>query len=284
MNQSTLVGIVFVVSTTHLAWLESQTPQSESSSSVPVEVAILGVHRAKDSEEGTPKSGASAGLLSGDRAPIRQVLKRLQTFQPTMLAVEAAFDNSLYAERYRRFLAGDQRLIDLFSNLAEQLAFTLGKKLGHEKVYPIDFKMELNEARMHELLRSSPQSQAIYQEMMDYGNQMAAKHHELSTEGSLLDLLIHLNGEEAISQNQSFYTDFILRMGEGKNYGGAEVVASWYERNLKIFHNLHRITLGQQDERVLIFIDHAHIKYLRDLIRESSHFKFVDIVPILKKE
>ena len=52
------------------------------------------------------------------------------------------------------------------------------------------------------------------------------------------------------------------------------MVASWYERNLKIFSNLQR--LAAQKERVFLLFGAGHLRILRDLVQADRNLKWVD--------
>ncbi len=253
----------------------AQTSSSEPKPFTPIQIAILGVHQ--------PDNLTKDTLSPQRRADFQLALERLTTFQPTMVAVQTPFGKASLVGRYQRFLTGGQQLVP-FSDEVEELTFRLAKQLGHQAIFPIDFQMKPYQDPLPELLKRSPLNQAIYQEMIEYGTRLAEKQKKLLTEKSFLEFLIYLNSQEAISENHRFYVDFIVRMGAEESYAGADVIANWYEHNLKIFHNLHRITKGHSGQRVLTIIAQDHVKYLRDLIRDSSHFEYTDILTILKGE
>ena len=253
----------------------AQISSSEPKPSAPTQVAILGVHQ---------PDGLTKDTLSPQRrADFQLALERLTTFQPTIVAVQGPFGKTSPVDRYQRFLTGGQQLVP-FSDEVEELTFRLAKQLGHQVIFPIDLQMKPYPDPLPELLERSPSNQAIYQEMIEYGTRLAEKQKDLLAEKSFLEFLIYLNSQEAISENHRFYSDFIIRMGVEESYAGADVIANWYEHNLKIFHNLHRITAGHSGQRVLTIIAQDHVKHLRDLIRESSHFEYTDILTILKGE
>ena len=253
----------------------AQTSSSEPRPSTPTQIAILGVYQ--------PDRLAKDPLNPQRRADFQLALERLTAFQPTMIAVQGPFGKTSLVDRYQRFLTGGQQLVP-FSDEVEELTFRLARQLGHQAIFPIDLQMRPYPDPLPELLERSPSNQAIYQQMIEYGTRLAEKQKNLLTEKSFLEFLIYLNSQEAISENHRFYADFIIRMGAEKSYAGADVIANWYKHNLKIFHNLHRITAGHSGQRVLTIIAQDHVKYLRDLIRESSHFEYIDILAILEGE
>jgi hypothetical protein len=56
----------------------------------------------------------------------------------------------------------------------------------------------------------------------------------------------------------------------------------WYERNLKMFHNVTRITdFEKEGERLLIIVGSAHVKLLEDFIEDAPYYEFVNILEYL---
>jgi hypothetical protein len=61
------------------------------------------------------------------------------------------------------------------------------------------------------------------------------------------------------------------RVGKDKEYPGVDLLADWYERNLKIFSNITRIT-ESQDDRILVIIGGNHVKLLQQFIEDSGEY------------
>ncbi|HKT70750.1 MAG TPA: DUF5694 domain-containing protein, partial [Terriglobales bacterium] len=59
------------------------------------------------------------------------------------------------------------------------------------------------------------------------------------------------------------------------NYAGADMVASWYKRNLRIMNNLERLQLARTD-RVFILFGQGHVKLLRDFMNATPGFCVVN--------
>jgi pheromone shutdown protein TraB len=61
-------------------------------------------------------------------------------------------------------------------------------------------------------------------------------------------------------------------VGKGQSYPGVDWLASWYERNLRIFANVLRIT-ESTDERILIVYGSGHVPLLMQYLRESKRYR-----------
>src|SRR5262249_18014579 len=72
---------------------------------------------------------------------IADVAARIEKFLPTKIALETPAGSRAMQERLDQFLAGNYTLT---TDEREQLGLRLAKSLGHDKVYAIDFKEDLN--------------------------------------------------------------------------------------------------------------------------------------------
>lgn len=203
------------------------------------------------------------------------LVRKFLPFQPDAVAVEAAIGAQAYIDRsYEIFQLEDlqnpkkmqtetlgeielfgQRLPIPYRNEAIQIGYRLAKQLGHPKVYAVDEDMALN---MDVLNDPTPALQ----------DDMARR-----AEGTLAGLYRYFNGAAWSALNHSVYIQANAVSGTGR-YAGAEMVASWYERNLKIFSNLQR--LAAQKERVFLLFGAGHLRILKDLVQADRDLKWVD--------
>ncbi len=82
-------------------------------------------------------------LLPKRQAEIKEVVDLLKRFNPTKVAVEAPRGDSATIARYKAYVKGE---IELRKSEEEQIGFRLAKLLGHETIYPIDVRMNLDNA------------------------------------------------------------------------------------------------------------------------------------------
>jgi hypothetical protein len=89
----------------------------------------------------------------------------------------------------------------------------------------------------------------------------------------LLDYFRHMNSPESHRYGYGAYLigDFKL-----DQHRGADILSVWwYNRNLRIFRNIQRITQGPED-RILVVIGNGHAAVLRQLFEASPEFEFVE--------
>lgn len=69
-------------------------------------------------------------------------------------------------------------------------------------------------------------------------------------------------------------------LGTDEDPAGAEVVAAWYERNLKIYSNIARLVEGPQ-ERVLVIFGSGHLPQLVGFFDENPDYEVVPALDVL---
>ena len=211
---------------------------------------------------------------------IEQLVKQLREFKPTKLAFE--IDDSRSAEinaTYQDYLNGTYKLKRYES---DQIGFRLAKQMGHSKVYCVDYfrddpiiREDIDErlvnydafaetnGQEHLLSSPSPTEGKITQDA-DGRTWVVREKYE-----SMIEMYIRINRDEGVRKNLRDYLR-IARIGLQDAYPGANWVAHfWYNRNLKTFVNLTRIT-ESEDERILLIIGAGHLGFLKQIVEDSE--------------
>jgi hypothetical protein len=90
-------------------------------------------------------------------------------------------------------------------------------------------------------------------------------------EGTIGQTLYRMNTPDAIQGAHDPYLRFLLPIVDEGSVPGADLLAAWYERNIRIFANLHRLGLNP-DDRVFLVFGAGHIPILRQLVEDSPYF------------
>lgn len=210
---------------------------------------------------------------------ITELVERLIDFRPTKVAVEAPYGDSATLGRYREYVAGER---ELRRSEEEQIGFRLAARLGHSQVYPIDVRLMLNDEAIGPVVRAHPEFQRKMAFLDSLGNFALETMARLLREGSVGETLYEMNRPEFIEMSHWPYVDVFAPIVEGDNYAGADMVADWYKRNLRIFANLTRIN-DSPDDRIFVVYGQGHIKILRDLVIEAPDYCIVDPLPYLRQ-
>lgn len=229
--------------------------------------------------------GADAFNLEADdvlapkrQAEIRAVVDRLARFAPTRVAVEAPWADTATVARYRAYVEGER---ELRRSEEEQIGFRLAGRLGHETVHAVDVRLDLDFEAVGRVASRDERLSRRLAEMQEVGRQAMALMGRWLAEGTVGSMLRHMNEPDNLFRAHMIYTDFFVPVVVGDDYAGADMVAGWYRRNLRIFANLTRVAT-EPDDRLLVVYGQGHIPILRQLVIEHPDFCVEDPVPYLE--
>ena len=216
------------------------------------------------------------------------LLNQIAEYKPTKILLERnrVLKDSSINNQYQNYLLGKFKL-DKVSDEIYQIGFKLAKKLGHKRIYCSDasaewFGIELDWDNFDysEILKSKGQFKKAYR--YDYQS-LYKKNDSLKTVQSLLDHFVMINdSKDRLLDHQAYLTEVILG-GAGDNYLGADSVAKWYRRNLRIYANAYDLTNFNHEERLLLIYGSGHVWQLRQLFNDSPDFKYIEQNLYLKK-
>jgi hypothetical protein len=222
------------------------------------------------------------------QAEIREVVKALGRFHPTKVAIESPFKGSGWragtnqsdmseAARYTAYLQGRY---ELASDEREQIGFRLARQAGLAAISPVDYPMFMNGVTPNEIADSAL-ARTTATPMAS--TRPLTPEEQLFRESTVAVNLVRVNSDTSIVANASSYPSMLLPdTTTTALYAGADLVANWYKRNLRIFSNLARITDFGKD-RVLLVIGAGHIHILSDLALTSSYYCLVSPLDYLPR-
>jgi hypothetical protein len=191
-------------------------------------------------------------LVPTRQAEIRAVVDALTGFQPTKVAVEAPWADSATYARWHEYVAGER---ELRKSEEEQIGFRLAHLSGHETIYPIDVRLQLDDEALGPLIGQNLAFQEKMGALEELGQAAMRTMAEWLAEGTIGEMLYKMNTPESIEWAHLPYVAYFVPMVDGDVYGGADMVADWYKRNLRIFANLTRIS--EPGDRVFIIYGRA---------------------------
>ncbi len=233
------------------------------------QVLVLGTYHMSGSSDYIQTSTDDV-LAPRRQREIEALVGALAAFRPTKIMVEAplARDSALNV-RYRRYVAGQDTLQ---RDEIDQIGFRLAKRLGHSRVYAIDYSQDENIGRVVGWAAQHGDT-AFVNGVQRFASRIKAQSDSLPGL-TITEYLRRLNSPAEDALGQSAYLR-MARVGRDTAYVGADVVAGRYARNLKIFANMARLT--EQGDRVLIIYGASHGKLLRDFVRESADLDLIDV-------
>lgn len=209
-------------------------------------------------------------MAENRQAEIESVVEQLMAFNPTHIAVE--INSARQAELDERYQDYREGRYQLSRGEDDQLGLRLAAKLGHERVYGVDWNGNPpGDIEADYDWVSYAQANGHEAELAAITDPVRASsfYFELK-EQSIGTWLKQLNHPDALLRSHQVYFD-IAMVGDGDQLLGASWVGTWYARNLKIFSRL--VDMAQSPEvRVLVIYGQGHAYLLQQFARESGAF------------
>lgn len=244
------------------------------------ELLILGTFHFNDAGLDDYKPKYRVDILSESRQQeLQEVLKALEKFKPTKIAVEVQKERQPWLDSlYTAYLEGK---FELKANEIYQIGFRMGKLMQHKRIYAVDAaargytdtltteehisKQEYYRQKWSAKKRAtdSLQDAAFFK--------LYAHDDSLKTTTTLLDHLLYQNSPERLRVGHGHYLIGTFKMGENLAYYGPDNAIWWYSRNSRIFHNLLQIQETGMD-KVLLLIGAGHVPILNFLADASPDF------------
>lgn len=210
---------------------------------------------------------------------VHQIAKMLAEFKPTVIIVETKPSyNEKLQSLYKEYCQNPDMK---FKNPdeVELLAYELGRLSNTKRIYGIDHKMSYNYNIGNKIKNEIDPTlhDTYYQNPIPY-------HTNLKIDENKLNLLDKLK-----LTNHNLYLDFLITVnadmlthaGTKDAFEGADEAAKYYQRNLRMYSNLNRLELNEND-RVFILMGASHTAFFRDFISRSPKYKMVNTFEYLK--
>ena len=215
---------------------------------------------------------------------VAELITLLAAFKPTKIALE--FKSSRQAEidkLYQQYLRDEY---ELGTNEVYQIGFRLARRLGHSRVYLVDAPARYyTPYKEHQERVKSLENTGALKDANDGWNerykQLYAYDDELKTKQTLREHLLYINSESRIRESHGHYLVSDFKQGtaladDNDAFLGPDLMTGWFNRNLRIFRNLQRLT-ESKDERILLVIGSGHLPILRFLAENSPEYELVDV-------
>ncbi|HEU4564229.1 MAG TPA: DUF5694 domain-containing protein [Gemmatimonadaceae bacterium] len=238
-------------------------------------VMLLGTFHFDNPGRDAYKPRFGVDVLAPERQKeLEQLVARLAAYRPTKVAVEWERDEQAKLDSlYREYRAG--RLPARASEVY-QIGFRLAARLGHERVYAVD--TERHEALMQAIIPFEGEFEAA-----DTTDAWRARYRRyrawddsMKTTRSLAAQLRHMNDPAIIRCDAGSYLVGFFSVGGDTSYVGPDFIGGWYDRNLRIFRNLQRITTAP-DERIFVVYGAGHLATLRHFVESSPEYRLVEV-------
>lgn len=237
---------------------------------------LLGVFHFRYPGQDVHSATVRVDVLSPERQrEVLDVVERLAAFRPTKIAVEVSPDRQASLDStYQAYLAGRHVLT---ADETQQLGFRLAQRLGHARLYAVDAQPSAAFAPIFQQVEANEAA-------LDTVDGIRRQHFiagytrddSLSARQTLREHLRYLNAPDHVRQDHGSYSVGWFKLEGADGYLGADFRTAWYNRNLRIFRNLQRLT-SSSDDRVLLIIGAGHLPILGFVAASSPEFRLADL-------
>ena len=233
-----------------------------------IEVLLLGSYHMANPGADLFNVEADDVLLPKRQQEIEDVVERLAAFRPTRVAIEAEWGDTTDPALYRAYRSGRH---ELSRSESQQIGFRLARRMDLPEIDGIDMTGDFPFGPVQELAQSDSTLMRYLVEGRGVGEAAVEAIGRWLAEGSIGQTLRRMNTPEAIHYSHEVYLRFLLPVVNERAAPGADLLAGWYERNIRIFANLHRMGLGP-DDRIFVIYGAGHVPILRQMVADSPYF------------
>jgi Family of unknown function (DUF5694) len=240
------------------------------------EILVLGAYHMANPGADAFNMQADDVLSAKRQQEILQLIAVLKTFRPTKIAIEEDVGSKTTEREYSDYVAGNYAL-DRGED--DQIGYRLAKELGHKKVYPVDVDGDFPLDRVSKWAKSNGRAAEIDAMMSSFGTQIKEEGAFLHSH-TVLEMLEYLNSDEAADRAVASYYDCVP-FGSPTDFVGPDLLAAWYQRNIRIYHNIFKL-IESRDERILVIFGAGHLGWLRQDINSDSTVRLRKLADLIK--
>ncbi|WP_439882660.1 DUF5694 domain-containing protein [Pontibacter sp. MBLB2868] len=220
---------------------------------------------------------------------IARINSRMAKFKPTKIAVEVRPEKQARLDSlYQAYLDGRY---ELGVNEEYQLGFRLAKQLGHPRVYAIDTwgnldayqKSDAKEFEVREDKAAQMEAFWEYMQATVKARHEADKKLAGNQARTVYQKIKEMNQPAAIRKGlENYFREAFQYEAQPYDYTGVDwYSASWFNRNLRIFRNIQRIT-ESPDDRILVIYGAGHLGPLQQAVESSPSHQLVPAYKLLR--
>ena len=239
-----------------LAGILTTPANARSQADARPEIMVLGTYHMANPGRDVHNMPADDVLSPARQREIADLLDVLRRFRPTRIAIESD-PGGRRVQQYADYLAGRYALT---RNEIDQIGFRLAKQLGHAVIYPVDVDGDFPYLRVRNYARATGQSERFAALEARTGARVQAFGDYLRSH-TVLEALAVMNADSTVAKDVAAYFAFVP-FGEPYEYAGPDLLAAWYQRNIRIYHNVRALAAAPGD-RVLVLYGAGHLGWLR---------------------
>jgi hypothetical protein len=245
----------------------AQEPASSKPEIPKAEILILGTYHMANPGRDVFNMQADDVQSEKRQKELTELLEVLKKFRPTKIAIEREVGSQRTAREYADYLAGKYTLT---RNEIDQIGYRLAKELGHKQVYSVDVDGDFPMLRVVNYAKANGMNQKWEALQAETGRQVKEQSDFLQSH-TILETLAWMNTDRRAAQGMAGYFAMVP-YGEPWEYAGPDLLASWYQRNIRIYHNVVKLADSPQ-ERILVIYGSGHLGWLREDVNNDASMK-----------
>ena len=221
------------------------------------EVLVLGVFHMANPGHDIFNMQVDDVLAPERQAEIADAVAALAKFHPTKIALERDLGDQRVATAYAEYVAGTH---ELTRNEVEQLGFRLAKQFGHKTVYAVDADGDFPFPRVQNFAKANGRSKELEGIMAQTGEMVKAQNAFLVSH-TILETLLYMNADRKVADDVGSYY-LLAQFGQPGDWAGADLVADWFRRNMRIYSNVMQL-VDSPNDRILVIFGAGHLGWLQ---------------------
>ena len=262
---------IFALLTILAAWLCCSAQSSEQRP----QILILGTYHMANPGHDIYNMKADDVLAPKRQQEIANFIDVLEKFHPTKIAVEADAGSERITREYNEYVAGRYTLS---GNEIDQIGYRLAKELGHKTVYPVDESGEFPYERVANWAKANGRSQQ-FEAMGSQIALMVREQDEFLHSHTVLEMLEYINSDANVARAVSYYYADVPFSDPG-DYAGPDLLAKWFQRNIRIYSNIVRLVDSPTD-RILVIYGAGHLGWLQQDVSNDQSVKLIKLSEVI---
>lgn len=274
METTTMPRAAFGICLPILVLLAARPGQGQQN--IVPEILVVGTYHMGNPGRDVHNLKADDVLSDTRQQEIAKLVDVLRRFRPTKIAVEAEVGSRAIPERYGAYLLGDYTLT---RNEIDQIGFRLAKDVGHPSIHPVDEEGEFPYYRVLNYAKAN----GLQAQFDSINAATGARVEQLSNymrSHTVLETLRLMNSDSSVAIDVGAYYNYVP-FGEPYEYAGPDLIAKWFERNIRIYRNI-RALITSPGDRVLVIYGAGHLGWLRQMAEDDPGVrlrKLSDLLP-----
>ncbi len=204
---------------------------------------------------------------------VKELLEYISLFKPNKICIEAP-EKWKAMDKYRGYRSGKKTLA---KDEIQQIAFRLMERFNLDTLYSVDAGSIADDlSNNKDSLIIKPYIDSVFKNYSFKSAENYKNWHDyttsLQTSLSLLQYFKYQNSPKVFQRDYGAYLTGDFKLGK---FNGADALATyWYDRNLRIFRNIQRLTTSSAD-RILVLFGAGHISILDQLLNSSPEYDYI---------